>query len=145
MIPNDKDEIIHEKVYPFSWYDHETEDENDMYRYSVTLSDYDDKYKKEESLFDYLENGHNWTALAEVFIKNLMPELSKKIDFDSEFSTFVAISNNKDDLIKFISEFKRICLNGMLFNKLMDKITYLSNAEIDAGAQRMCAQMKIAN
>jgi FMN-dependent NADH-azoreductase len=74
-----------------------------------------------------MENGSNWTALAIVFLKEIMPELLDDIEFDSGFSMFCAYSSNREVLTEFALNFKEICEDEEVFKILLNRaqITYI--------------------
>jgi hypothetical protein len=105
------------QIKPFFWVEHE----NSM---SVCLNV--GEYK--QSLFDTREddgfegNGYDWSSLAQVFLKEQMPELQSQINLDSEGSMFCAYSNNKKALQEFAVGFKNACENDELINDLFSRV-----------------------
>lgn len=114
------DEKINAKIYPFEWH---SDTVNNVNEYYISLVGGD-------GLFGCLENGYNWTKLAKLFLNDYATDLKDDIDFDSEFSTFIATSKNQIALMKFSALFRDICVNGCKFNTMLDNIEYKSNEEI---------------
>ena len=100
---------IYQAIKPFNFYENTANE-----YYCITL--YTGNYK-----FEIMENGNNWTALAIVFLKEIMPELLDDIEFDSEFNMFCAYSSNREALMKFALNFKKNCDYEEVFNFLVNK------------------------
>lgn len=92
------------QIAPFLWMEHEEEA-------SVCL--YAGEYLQE--LFDarrgegFLGNGYDWESLARGWIREKAPELTDRIEFDSEAGMFCAYSEDREALRRFILGFKSAC------------------------------------
>lgn len=111
---------LNERIIPFFWVDN-------ISTASVCLNvgEYKEVIFQSREDEGFEGNGYNWEALARVFIKEQVAELSEKIDFDSEGSMFCAYSQDKDALKEFILKFKDACENESLIMDLF------SRAELD--------------
>jgi hypothetical protein len=109
-----------DKIAPFFWVEHQN---------SVSVCLTVGKYKadvfqtREDEGFE--GNGYDWTSLAQVFLCELMPDLTGIVQFDPEADMFCAYSSNVDALRKFIVAFKNACEKDTLIKDLF------SRAELD--------------
>ncbi|MCL2421962.1 MAG: immunity 51 family protein [Defluviitaleaceae bacterium] len=105
---NEKKEM-YEKYKPFIWMQDEEGEEN----YYAILLYMDGDFKQE--IFDQraeegaLGNGYDWTVLAEVFIKEKMPEAAEVINFDPEADMFCAYASDAGILETFVVGFREMC------------------------------------
>lgn len=74
---------------------------------------------------DFEGSGYDWESLANVFLKERMPDLTEKVKFDSESSMFCAYSEDMAALREFIVGFKNACEDKALILDLF------SRAELD--------------
>lgn len=107
-------------IQPFFWVEHES-------TASVCLNVGEYKTELFQSREDegFEGNGYDWESLVRVFLEEQAPELSGRVDFDSEGSMFCAYSKDKETLKKFILQFKETCENKELITDLF------SRAELD--------------
>ncbi|WP_121967105.1 Imm51 family immunity protein [Myroides sp. N17-2] len=66
----------------------------------------------------FLGNGYDWQSLAKTYIHKFKPQLSTKLNFDSEADMFSIISKEDGVLEEFIIGFKQACEDNLLFNSL---------------------------
>jgi len=67
-------------------------------------------------------NGYDWNSLALVFVKEKMPDIEDKLNFDSESSMFCVRSSDVKALEKFALKFKALCDNVESMTDLFNKI-----------------------
>lgn len=112
---------VNAQIAPFYWVDGDNSS-------SVCMTDICDY---QQFIFDSRRNdgfrgdGYDWQSLADIFIKEHLPQLSDDIHFDSESDMFCVYSTNKDALKQFALEFKKACENKELILDLF------SRAELD--------------
>lgn len=110
-----------QQIAPFFWTEHSD-------NYSVCMSDVGN-YQQE--IFDtradegFEGGGYDWQSLAVVFLAEKMPELTDKVNFDSESSMFCAYSEDEQALKQFILAFKSACENKTFI------LDIFSRAELD--------------
>ena len=82
-----------------------------------------EKYKQKlfETRKGFTGSGYDWESLAQVFIREKIPDLAQWIEFDSERLAFVAYSSNPDALKQFIISFKEACENDELIADLFSR------------------------
>jgi hypothetical protein len=109
-----------EQIKPFFWVEHEN-----SVSVCLNVGEYKDEIFQTRENEGFEGNGYDWESLARVFVEEQVPELSDKIDFDSEGSMFCAYSKDKEALKRFILQFKEACENHVLIMDLF------SRAELD--------------
>lgn len=67
-------------------------------------------------------NGYDWENLAMVFIDEEMPDLTDKLEFDSEAGMFCALSKDSEALQRFVREFKKACEDRAMIMDLFGKL-----------------------
>ena len=116
MDTNNFEEIIQ----PFFWVEHES-----TVSVCLNVGEYRTEIFQSRENDGFEGNGYDLESLARVFVEEQVPELSGKIDFDSEGSMFCAYSKDKEALKRFILQFKEACENQVLIMDLF------SRAELD--------------
>lgn len=108
------------KIAPFFWVEHDNSA-------SVCLNVGEYKQDIFDSRADegFEGSGYDWESLARVFLDEVCPDLTEKIDFDSEGSMFCAYSKDSGALEEFIHIFKSTCEDN---TKILD---LFSRAELD--------------
>ena len=102
-----------EQIKPFFWVEHEN-----SVSVCLNVGEYKDEIFQTRENEGFEGNGYDWESLARVFVEEQVPELSDKIDFDSESSMFCAYSKDKEALKSFILQFKEACENHVLIMDL---------------------------
>ena len=108
------------EIVPFLWVDHE-----DSASVCLNVGEYIQDVFDTRADEGFEGSGYDWESLAQVFLKEKMPELIEKVNFDSEASMFCAYSEDKTALKDFIVGFKTACENKALITDLF------SRAELD--------------
>ena len=109
-----------DRIKPFAWIEYNGS-------FSVCL----DAGEYLQMLFDaradegFEGSGYDWESLARVFIEERCPELSDKLEFDSEAGMFCVYSEDDNALKDFICQFKEACEDDDLIQDLF------SRAELD--------------
>ena len=81
------------QIKPFFWVEHEN-----SVSVCLNVGEYKDEIFQTRENEGFEGNGYDWESLARVFVEEQVPELSDKIDFDSEGSMFCAYSKDKEAL-----------------------------------------------
>ncbi|MCS4304108.1 MULTISPECIES: immunity 51 family protein [unclassified Chryseobacterium] len=109
-----------ETIKPFFWVEHDNSFsvclEAGSYKQEVFTSRADEGFEG---------NGYDWGSLAQIFLTEKRPDLSKSIRFDPEGGMFCAYSSEGDNLKDFILDFKKACEDEALIRDLF------SRAELD--------------
>lgn len=108
------------KIEPFFWVEHENSCSVCLNAGEYLQDVFD---TREEEGFE--GSGYDWGSLAQVFLDEVCPELSSKVDFDPEGSMFCAYSKDSAALEEFILRFKETCGNREVILDLF------SRAELD--------------
>ena len=112
----EKDKFL-KKIKPFEW----NEDEGNI---SLLLNTGGYRQNLFDSLSEkgYSGNGYEWESLAQMFIKENMPEVLDSIQFDSEAGLFCLHSNNNRAIKKFALAFSNFCENEKELLRLLNDI-----------------------
>lgn len=108
------------QIKPFFWVEH-----RNSVSVCLNVGEYKTEIFQARKDDSFEGNGYDWSSLAQVFLNELMPELTNSVRFDPEADMFCAYSDDRDALKTFILSFKKACENEMLIQDLV------SRAELD--------------
>lgn len=106
------------RITPFAWCDL---DDGCAYVTLYASEKYKNQLFKTRKKEGFTGNGYDWESLAQVFIRELVPDLLDDIQFDSEYGMFEAHSSNLDALKQFIVEFKKTCETDDLIDDIFSR------------------------
>jgi len=115
-------EEFKKKIYPFGWGDFY--DDKEMVSLLLSAGYKDEIFEASGTGIE--AGGYGWEGLAQVFLKEKMPELVEDIKFDSEGSMFCAYSKNAEVLKNFAIEFRAMCDDEEMMLDLLSRAEDLS-------------------
>lgn len=108
------------QLAPFFWVEHEN-----SASVCLNVGEYLQEVFDTRAEEGFEGSGYDWESLARVFLDEQNPDLTEKVDFDSEGSMFCAYSKDAGALEEFIHGFKAACEERTLILDLF------SRAELD--------------
>lgn len=114
---NPDNEDFSKEIAPFFWAEFE-----DEFSVCLVVGEYLQGEFDSQSDKGFEGNGYDWENLAIAFIEEEMPDLTDKVEFDSEAGMFCALSKDSDALQRFVREFKKACEDKVMITGLFGKL-----------------------
>lgn len=114
---NPDNEDFSKEIAPFFWTEFE-----DEFSVCLVVGEYLQDVFDSRSDEGFEGNGYDWENLAMVFIEEEMPDLTDKVEFDSEAGMFCALSKDSEALQRFVLEFKKVCEDKVMIMDLFGKL-----------------------